>query len=74
LPSVTQSVAVPRAARKGKPPVPANTPAANPVFKKLRLEQSGIRHPPIGHILSRVMGWMLTNLGPSSESQAASGV
>src|SRR5664280_2158914 len=42
LPSVTQSVAVPRAARKGRPPVPASTPAANPVFKKLRLEQSGI--------------------------------
>src|ERR1039458_2003610 len=42
LPSVTQSVAVPRGARKGRPPVPARTPAANPVFKKLRLEQSGI--------------------------------
>src|SRR5450759_660628 len=42
LPSVTQSVAVPRAARNGRPPVPASTPAASPVFKKLRLEQSGI--------------------------------
>src|ERR1017187_5807871 len=42
FPSVTQSVAVPRAARKGRPPVPARTPAANPVFKKLRLEQNGI--------------------------------
>src|ERR1035441_6452118 len=40
FPSVTQSVAVPRAARKGSPPVPARTPAASPVFKKLRLEQS----------------------------------
>src|ERR1035441_10022192 len=42
FPSVTQSVDVPRAARKDSPPVPANTPAASPVFKKLRLEQSGI--------------------------------
>src|ERR1035438_6554185 len=42
LPSVTQSVAVPRAARKGRPLVPASTPAASPVFKKLRLEQSGM--------------------------------
>src|ERR1035438_3096562 len=42
FPSVTQSVAVPRAARKGSPPVPANTPAASPVFKKSRLEKRGI--------------------------------
>src|SRR5207247_1369179 len=43
FPSVTQSVAVPRAARSGRLPVPASTPAASPVFKKLRLEQSAIR-------------------------------
>src|ERR1039457_6280273 len=53
FPSVAQPAAVPRAARKGSLPVPASTPAASPVFKKLRLEQSVICRPPIGHILSR---------------------
>jgi hypothetical protein len=38
FPSVTQSVADPRAARKGSLPVAASTPAASPVFKKLRRE------------------------------------
>jgi hypothetical protein len=38
FPRVTQSVAVPRAARKGKVPVPARMPAPSPAFKKWRLE------------------------------------
>src|SRR5579872_774100 len=38
LPRVTQSVAVPVAALIGKTPVPARAPAANPAFKKSRLE------------------------------------
>src|SRR5450432_1950889 len=62
FPSVTQSEAVPRAARRGRPPVPASTPAPSPAFKKLRLEQSGICRPPIGHMLSRVMNHALDGM------------
>jgi hypothetical protein len=44
LPSVTQSVAVWGSARSGKRPAPTSAPAANPVFRKFRLEQLAIRY------------------------------
>ncbi len=50
LPRVTQSVAVPPAARRGKLPVPASV-AAKPVFRKLRREQCAISSPPIAFSL-----------------------
>src|SRR5262245_42167591 len=68
FPRVTQSVAVRRAAHKGRLPVPESTPAANPVFKKLRLEQSAIRRPPIGNILAEFGGLELQGQRDQSPS------
>src|SRR5579863_6396023 len=62
FPSVTQSVADPRAARTGKAPVPARTPAARPVFKKLRREQA-IVYLLMSPILSRLTGLRRASLG-----------